>query len=126
MPEVEPGPPERRTEGELTARSDERAGWTFLTNHAHVLLAVAAAPDSRVTDVARRVGISSRATVAILNDLEAAGYVHRTRRGRRTHYTVDQGRPFRHPTTAAHAVGELLAIFGAPRGEDGAAPAPSS
>ncbi|GAA3512974.1 helix-turn-helix domain-containing protein [Georgenia daeguensis] len=90
---------------------DARPGWTFLTNHGQVLLAVAAAPDARVSDIAQRVGITPRATLAILGDLEAGGYVRRTRVGRRTHYTVDSHRPFRHPANAAHEVGELLGIF---------------
>lgn len=98
----------------MVADDDARPGWTFLTNHGHVLLAVAAAPDALVSDIAGRVGITTRATLAILSDLERDGYVVRTRVGRRTHYTVDAHRPFRHPTNAAHEVGELLGIFSEP------------
>lgn len=86
-------------------------GWTFLTNHAHVLLAVAGTPDARVQDIAATVGITPRAALLILQDLEDAGYLHRNRIGRRNHYTVHRGRPFRHPATAHHAVDKLLAIF---------------
>ncbi len=93
---------------------DRRPTWTFLTNHGHVLLAVATDPDARVEEVAARVGISSRAVLAILRDLEEAGYVTRTRRGRRTHYEVVPHRPFRHPSEADREVDELLAVF-APR-----------
>lgn len=85
--------------------------WTFLTNHAHVLLAVAGSPDARVQDIAATVGITPRATLLILQDLEDAGYIHRTRIGRRNHYTLHHDRPFRHPTTAHHNVDELLTIF---------------
>ncbi|MGY1691366.1 helix-turn-helix transcriptional regulator [Geodermatophilus sp. SYSU D01105] len=85
--------------------------WRFLTNHAHVLLAVAAAPGARVADIAATVGISSRAALTILADLEDAGYLRRTRVGRRNHYAVSEHRPFRHPATAHHEVDELLAIF---------------
>ena len=88
-----------------------RPAWGFLTNHAHVLLAVAAEPDALVSDIAARVGISGRATLAILHDLEEAGYVQRTRLGRRTHYTVDEHGRFRHPSTAGHEIGELLGLF---------------
>lgn len=91
--------------------SDERPSWTFLTNHGHVLLAVAADPDARVADVAARVGISTRATLGILADLEEAGYVTRARRGRRTHYEVQPHRPFRHPAAAHRDVDGLLALF---------------
>jgi hypothetical protein len=87
------------------------SGWTFLTNHGHVLLAVASTPDARVQDVAATVGITPRATLHILQDLEDAGYIHRTRVGRRNHYTLHRDRPFRHPTTAHHNVDELLTIF---------------
>ena len=88
-----------------------RPYWTFLTNHGHVLLAVAADPDARVEEVAARVGITARATLGILRDLEDAGYLVRTRSGRRTHYELLPHRPFRHPSTAAHEIDELLAIF---------------
>ena len=89
----------------------ERPTWTFLTNHGHVLLAVATCPDRRVRDIAAEVGITTRATMPILSDLESAGYLHRTRIGRRTHYTLNPRRHFRHHLTADHEVGELLAIF---------------
>ncbi|MGY1836613.1 winged helix-turn-helix domain-containing protein [Blastococcus sp. SYSU DS0510] len=77
----------------------------------HVLLAVAADPDARVEEVAATVGISSRGVLAILRDLEEAGYLTRTRRGRRTHYEVRPHQHFRHPATAGHEVDELLRIF---------------
>lgn len=85
--------------------------WTFLTNHGHVLVAVARSPDALVSDIAGRVGISTRATLTILNDLEEAGYLTRQRVGRRNHYRVARHRPFRHPATAGHDVDELLSIF---------------
>lgn len=88
-----------------------RPAWTFLTNHGHVLLAVAGSGDARVSDIATQVGITTRATLTILKDLETAGYLTRHRTGRRSHYTVDTHRHFRHPATATHEVGELLAIF---------------
>jgi DNA-binding IclR family transcriptional regulator len=93
---------------------ERRPSWTFLTNHGHVLLAVAADPDSRVEHIAARVGITQRATLGILRDLEEEGYLVRSRRGRRTHYAVQPHRPFRHPSAAHREVDELLAIF-APR-----------
>jgi predicted ArsR family transcriptional regulator len=93
------------------AEGGGRPSWTFLTNHGHVLLAVAGDPDARVEDVAAQVGISSRAALSILRDLEEAGYLVRTRRGRRTHYELRPHQHFRHPATAGHEVDELLAIF---------------
>ena len=88
------------------------AGWTFLTNHAHVLLCLAAAPDSRVRDVALRVGITERAVLRILHELEEAGYVVRERIGRRTHYRLDLDRQMRHPVERTRRVGELIAALG--------------
>ena len=92
---------------------DRGPSWTFLTNHGHVLLAVAADADARVEEIAGRVGISRRATLSILGDLEDAGYLIRSRRGRRTNYELRPHRPFRHPSTAHREVDDLLAIFSA-------------
>jgi DeoR/GlpR family transcriptional regulator of sugar metabolism len=85
--------------------------WTFLTNHGHMLVAVAREPEARVQDLAAVVGVTPRSALSLLADLEEAGYLHRTRTGRRTTYTLHPHQPFRHPTTASHEVDELLAIF---------------
>jgi predicted ArsR family transcriptional regulator len=82
--------------------------WTFLTHHAHVLLEVAKNPDATIEQLAAAVGVSTRSAVTILNDLEATGYVERERRGRRNHYVLHPDRPLRHPSNAAHTVGELI------------------
>ena len=82
------------------------------------LSAEAGDPDARIAEVAERVGISTRSALSILRDLEDAGYVARVKEGRRTHYTVQPHRPFRHPATAAHEVDELLAVFRRPPGAD--------
>ncbi|MFV2084030.1 helix-turn-helix transcriptional regulator [Micromonospora sp. LOL_021] len=86
-------------------------GWTFLTNHAHVLLAIARDPTVRLRDVATSVGITERAAQGIVADLEAAGYLHRTRVGRRNQYTVDPTGHFRHPAEASRQIGDLLDLF---------------
>ena len=101
------GPGASRPDDEPPARP----AWTLLTNHGHVLVAVAGSTDARVNEIATQVGITTRATLAILKDLEEAGYLTRHRVGRRSHYTLDVHRRFRHPATAGHEVGELLAIF---------------
>lgn len=88
-----------------------RSSWTFLTNHAHVLLTVAREPDVRVADLAARVGITARAALLVLRDLEDAGYLRRERVGRRTRYRVQEHRPLRHPNEASHEVDELIAVF---------------
>lgn len=88
--------------------------WTFLTNHAHVLLCVAAEPDLRVRDVAERVGVTERAAMRILADLVAGGYLERLRVGRRTHYRLQLDRPLRHPVESSQAVRVLVdALAGA-------------
>ncbi len=85
--------------------------WTFLTNHTHVLLAIAREPTARLRDVADAVGITERAAQTIVADLEAAGYLHHERVGRRNQYTVNPAGRFRHPTEADHSIGELLNLF---------------
>ncbi|MEA3551571.1 winged helix-turn-helix domain-containing protein [Pseudarthrobacter sp. C1] len=101
-----------------------RPAWTFLTNHGHVLLSVAREPDILVADIAERVGITTRAALQILKDLESAGYLLRTRVGRRTHYTIRPHQHFRHPATAAQEVDGLIRLFtAAAPGDAPAAPA---
>jgi len=82
--------------------------WTFLSNHGHVLLCLAMQPGIRVRDVADRVGITERAVLRILAELEAGGYVERQRAGRRTIYRVDLDRPMRHPVESTRPVRDLL------------------
>lgn len=86
--------------------------WTFLTNHAHVLVCIAEEPDIRGRDVAQRVGITERAAQAIIADLVTDGYVTRRREGRRNRYQVHEGSPLRHPIESDHTVGELLVMLG--------------
>ncbi|PSK65188.1 hypothetical protein B0E53_02874 [Micromonospora sp. MH33] len=85
--------------------------WTFLTNHGHVLLAIARNPTARLRDVADEVGVTERAAQAIVADLEAGGYLRRTRVGRRNEYTINPSGHFRHPAEADQQVGALLALF---------------
>ena len=82
--------------------------WTFLTNHAQVLLCLAETPDIRMRDVAERVGITERAAQRILAELIDAGYVRSERIGRRSHYTVDRQQAMRHTAQLGHEIGALL------------------
>lgn len=84
------------------------ASWTFLTNHAHVLLCLAGDPELRVRDIAERVGVTERAVLRILGDLAEAGYLARERAGRRTHYRIHLDRPMRHPVEAMRSVRVLV------------------
>lgn len=82
--------------------------WTFLTNHAQVLLCLAETPDIRLRDVAERVGITERATQRILAELIEAGYVRSERIGRRNRYTVDRQHAMRHSAQLGYEIGALL------------------
>ena len=84
--------------------------WTFLTNHAHVLLCIAREPEVRMRDIADAVGITERAVQRIVADLESAGYLERNRQGRRNHYTVRADRPLRHPIERHERVASLIAL----------------
>lgn len=88
-----------------------RSAWTFLTNHARVLLAIAADPEVRIRDIASRIGITERAAQGIVSDLEDAGYLERIRVGRRNHYHLRPDRHFRHPTEAGMPVQVLIDMF---------------
>ena len=88
--------------------TDEPKTWTFLTNHAQVLLCLAEAPDIRLRDVADHVGITERATQRILAELVEAGYVKVERVGRRNRYTVDREHAMRHSAQLGHEIGALL------------------
>ena len=87
------------------------SGWTFLTNHAHVLLAIARDGDITLREVAAKVGITERSAQNIVADLVSAGYLNRTRQGRRNSYTIPAHRPMRHPLNAGVDLDELLALL---------------
>ena len=87
---------------------DKPTTWTFLTNHAQVLLCLAETPDIRLRDVAERVAITERAAQRILADLVDAGYVTTTRVGRRNHYTLNREHAMRHTAQVGHEIGALL------------------
>jgi transcription initiation factor IIE alpha subunit len=87
------------------------AHWTFLTHHAHVLVAVSKGSDLTIDEIAAQVGITSRATAGILNDLVEAGYVVKEKVGRNNHYIVNGNIPLRHPLNENTKATELLALF---------------
>ncbi len=90
------------------------SSWTFLTNHAHVLLCIARDPGIRLREVAAQVGITERAAQRIVAELVEAGYLTREREGRRNHYEVHDALPMRHPLERRHEIGELLSLLGGP------------
>ena len=88
----------------------KRDGWTFLTNHGHVLLCLAKDPETTIRDVASLVGITERAVQQIVCDLEWAGVIVRTRVGRRNHYLVCREKQFRHPVEIGMTIGDLVDV----------------
>jgi DNA-binding MarR family transcriptional regulator len=95
----------------VTASDGGGKGWTFLTNHARVLISIARDPRIRIRDLATEIGITERAAQLIVADLEEAGYLARTRVGRRNTYTISTDKPFRHPAEADHDIRVLITIF---------------
>jgi DNA-binding Lrp family transcriptional regulator len=93
--------------------------WNFLTSHTQVLLALQRDPQARLRDVAETVGITERAAQRIVGDLVDAGYVERTRVGRRNSYTLNPHRHMRHPGQVEYEIGELLELLRDPDGHDG-------
>lgn len=104
-------PSDPQLPGQAERVDGNAARWTFLTNHARVLLKLAREPDARLRDVAVAAHITERAAQAIVSDLEEAGYLTRHRVGRRNRYTIHPGGGFRHPAEAGRPIGDLLAIF---------------
>jgi DNA-binding IclR family transcriptional regulator len=86
-------------------------GWTFLTNHTQVLLGIARDPNVRLRDLAEHIGITERAVQRIVADLTEAGFLERTRVGRRNHYVIRRKRPMRHPAQLGHDIGALLDLL---------------
>lgn len=84
--------------------------WTFLTNHAHVLLAIATDSSVRARDIAERVGITERAVQRIVTDLEEGGYLKRYKEGRRNRYALKPTMHLRHPMERHRTISALLAI----------------
>jgi MarR family len=87
------------------------AAWSFLTNHAQVLLCIARDPGVRLRDIGAAVGITERAALRIVGELEAAGYVTRRRVGRRSRYTIRAELPLPDPAVRNQRVGDLLAVL---------------
>jgi hypothetical protein len=85
--------------------------WSFLTNHAQVMLCIAEDPGIRLRELGETIGITERAAHRIVSDLAAAGYLARERQGRRTRYTIDADLPVPDPLARAPKIGELLKLL---------------
>lgn len=84
--------------------------WTFLTNHAHVLLLISRDADLRLRDLADHIGITERAVHRIVAELTEGGYLTVEKRGRRNHYAVQTQLPLRHPVERGSNISDLIAL----------------
>jgi predicted ArsR family transcriptional regulator len=87
-------------------------GWTFLTNHAFVLLYLAKHPKNTAGELSNSIGITERAVRKIIADLETEGYFEKEKEGRRVRYYVNPKLPFRHHTQKDKAIEKLLRALG--------------
>lgn len=87
------------------------ASWSFLTNHARVLLVIAADPGLRLRDIAEAVGITERRVHGIVTDLTVDGYLTKEREGRRNRYEINTQRPLAPDVSDGRTVGDLLALL---------------
>ena len=85
--------------------------WSFLTNHARVLLCIARDPGARLRDLAASLGITERSAHAIVADLAAAGYVVKQKHGRRNRYQIQAHLPLPEPASQEPAIGDVLALL---------------
>jgi MarR family len=94
--------------------------WSFLTNHARVLLCIAHDPGIRLRDIAAKLDITERSAHGIITDLTRAGYVVKHRDGRRNRYQIEANLPLREPVSREPAIGEVLSVLlGTSDGLDG-------
>jgi predicted transcriptional regulator len=87
------------------------ADWSFLTNHARVLMCIAHDPGARLRDIAAGLGITERSAYGIVTELAEAGYVVKQKDGRRNHYQIQAHLPLPEPTSRERTVGEILALL---------------
>ena len=105
--------------------SDQSGGsWTLLTGHGRVLVEIGRDPGARIRDISATVGLAERTVQAIVADLEAAGYLTRTRTGRRVRYTVNHDSLFRHPAQEGQRIGPFLSLLAAAEEDSRITPGP--
>ena len=99
--------------------------WSFLTNHARVLLRIAQDPGARLRDIAAAVSITERSAYGIVTDLTSAGYVVKHKDGRRNRYQIQAHLPLPEPASQEPAIGDVLAILIGDDARHEPAPAPA-
>lgn len=96
------------------ASSHGGAPWTYLTNHAHVLIVLARDASLTMRKAAEAIGITERAVQRIVSELEDAGVLERSRKGRRNIYSVNASLTLRHPLESHCTVSDLLSLVNTP------------
>lgn len=87
------------------------AEWSFLTNHARVLVCIAQDPGVRLREIAAALGITERRAYDIVTDLTQAGYVVKGKDGRRNRYHIQPDRPLRRIIGREATIGEMLEVL---------------
>lgn len=82
--------------------------WTFLSNHAHVIVLLAMDSDTVLREIAQKIGITERAVQGIISDLEQSGFITRERVGRRNQYKLNLKKPLRHVIENKCTIGEII------------------
>lgn len=108
---VSKAPASSKADAPSAAEPAPTPGWTFLSNHTHVLVALAAAPDLTLRDLALRVGITERGVIRIVEELEQAGVLSREREGRRNRYLLNLDASLRHPLERHCRIGDLIDLI---------------
>ncbi|MGW0909613.1 helix-turn-helix transcriptional regulator [Streptomyces sp. NPDC002853] len=90
---------------------EAHTGWTFLTNHARVLAAIADNRNARIRDIAARCRLTERAVQKIISDLEQDGYLSHVRQGRGNTYRIAPSEALRHPAESGLPVASLLSLL---------------
>ena len=86
---------------------EKKTQWTFLTNHSHVIICLIRDPEMRIRDVATQIGITERAVLRILSELESDGVMTKSRDGRRNRYTINLDFPLRHQLESQYTLRKL-------------------
>jgi DNA-binding MarR family transcriptional regulator len=95
----------------MSDRDQSGGSWTLLTGHGRVLVEIGRDPGARIRDISAAAGLTERTVQAIVADLEADGYLTRTRTGRRVVYTVNRDNLFRHSAQEGHRIGPFLDLL---------------
>jgi DNA-binding IclR family transcriptional regulator len=87
------------------------AEWSFLTNHARVMLCIAHDPGLRLRDIAATLGITERSAYGIVTDLTTSGYVVKEKDGRRNRYQIQAHLPVGESIARKRTIGEVLELL---------------